>query len=80
MMKLLTLGLALASLSLTACQSDTSMMVESADAPTATELTCEAEPEACEAEMATCEEGSMEAMVEACCEGGGACCDDEDVM
>jgi len=77
MMKLITLGLALASLSLTACQTDTSMMVESADAPTATEPMCEAEQSACEAEMATCE---GEAMAEACCDGGGACCDDEDVM
>ena len=77
MMKLLTLGLSLASLSLAACQNDTSMMVESADAPSATEMTCESEKAECDAEMATCE---GEAKAESCCDGGGACCDEKDAM
>jgi len=77
MMKLLTLGLALASLSLAACQNDTSMMVESADAPMATELTCESEKAECDAELATCD---GEAKAASCCDDDGACSEDEGAM
>jgi hypothetical protein len=68
-MKPLLLGLAFASLTLVSCKSDSSMAVQSGDAPMAATMegTCES---ACEGEVKT----------DACCDGGGECCTEDKAM